>query len=367
MPRVAIITNVIPHYRLAFYQRLEEAGLDYTVFCQDHLPGFNLRLVHNQLENVHLVRSLGSERRVVWQFLPVLRLLAYDVLVFYGNPRVLSTVVWATLLHLLGKRVILWGQAHGAYSDGWSERVRLAWWRLFDSVLVYTDREAEQLRAAGFGRVVGLNNGLDQRAIDREASKWGNGRLAQWQQMQALDGRRVILSCGRLTMDKRFELVAEAVWRLRLQFPDLLWCIIGDGPEREFFEAYNSELAPRIRWLGAVYDEAELAPWFLTARAFIHAGPVGLSLLHAFGYGLPAIIHDVPAGHGPEVAAFRHGVNGLSFRRASMHSLAAVIAAILDKPALREHLGYAARETARERYNVDVMARRFLKEIGHGD
>ena len=102
MPRVAIITNVLPHYRLGFYQRLAEAGLDYTVFCQDHLPGFNLRLVHNQLENVHLVRSLGSERRVVWQFLPVLRLLAYDVLVFYGNPRVLSTVVWATLFKALG-------------------------------------------------------------------------------------------------------------------------------------------------------------------------------------------------------------------------------------------------------------------------
>ena len=39
--------------------------------------------------------------------------------------------------------------------------------------------------------------------------------------------------------------------------------------------------------LGSIYDEIELAPWFLTADAFVYPENIGLSILHAFGYGLP--------------------------------------------------------------------------------
>jgi glycosyltransferase involved in cell wall biosynthesis len=365
--RVAVITNVVPSYRRGFFRRLlKHPEHRIRIFCQSRLPGFNLELIDEELaEHVTLVPFWGSEKGLVWQRLPVRRLWRdFDTYVFYGNPRVLSNVVWATAFRLLGRRVVIQGQGHSAGSSALTERLRLAWWRLFDTILVYTDREARTLAQGGFAdrRVVGLNNGLDQQEIERAKAQWSAERLANWQAEQGLDGRPVLLSVSRLVPEKRFEFVLDALPDLVSAFPDLVWCVVGDGSARAGLECRGRQLGlgEHIRWLGAVYDEQALAPWFLTSWVLVHPTGIGLTLLHAFGYGLPVVVHDNVEHHWPEIAAFEAGVNGLTFAEGDPRAFCAAVSRLLRKRDLRERLGRHALEVARTRYNTDVMAERFL-------
>ena len=63
------------------------------------------------------------------------------------------------------------------------------------------------------------------------------------------------------------------------------------APELPALQSIAEELDVEqyVRWLGSIYDEAQLAPWFLTADAFVYPGAIGLSVLHAMGYGLPVV------------------------------------------------------------------------------
>jgi glycosyltransferase involved in cell wall biosynthesis len=99
--------------------------------------------------------------------------------------------------------------------------------------------------------------------------------------------------------------------------PDLLWCVIGDGPERKALEeqALRLGITWHVRWLGTIIDEAELAPWFLSSQALVHPNGIGLSLLHAFGSGVPVVTQGDAATHGPEFDAFTAGETGFLHER----------------------------------------------------
>ena len=366
--RLAVITNVIPHYRQSFYEALlARQELDVTLYCQAEIPGMNLRTVHAQFaDRVRLVStSVAPRERLGWQHLPWHELLNdYDVLFVYANPRILSNVCFASWAALRGKSVVLWGPARSARAGGLGARLRLLWWRQFRALFVYTDREVEWLRSVGFRRqeVVGMNNGLDQSAIDRAASAWNATSLREWRVRQGLAERPLILSCARLEPKNDFACWLAAMPAVLRAVPDLLWCVIGDGPEADALRAQAAQhgVADHVLWLGSIHEENELAPWFLSAAALVHPSAVGLSLLHAFGYGLPVITHDDPADQMPEYAAFTAGETGMTYRRGDADDLARVTIAYLADPARHGALSAAALRVAREQYNVTVMVDRFV-------
>lgn len=370
--RVAVVTNVLPHYNGPFYQRLiERDDLAVEVFCQASIPGMNLELVHDRFrDHVTIVPAWSLEREQLgWQRLPWSRLLrSFDVLFVTANPHVVSNVVLTIMARLLGRRVVIWGQAHSIGANPVTESLRHFWWRCFDNILVYTDHEARWLKSRGFDRqhVLGMNNGLDQREIDAAGAEWDEPRLTEWREEQGLTGRTQVLSCARLVPKNRFETWLAAMPAVIARFPDLMWCVIGDGGERQALEERSRQLgvAAHVRWLGTIVEQRELAPWFGSSRLLVNPGGIGLTLLHAFGYGLPVVTHGDAARHGPEFAAFVPGETGRLYRWGDVESLADVVCQCLaDEPA-RRRMGERALRVAREEYNVDIMAERFAR-IAH--
>jgi glycosyltransferase involved in cell wall biosynthesis len=243
------------------------------------------------------------------------------------------------------------------------ERLRLAWWRLFSNLLVYTDDEVVYLRERGFSRklLVGMNNGLNQQELEACAAQFPPQRLAEWRRDMGLEDKTILLSCARLVPKNRFDLVVDALPDLLKADPSLVWCVLGDGGERERLDrlARARDVSHAIRWQGALYDEKALAPWFLSSVALVHPGAVGLTLLHAFGYGLPVVTHDDRQQQMPEIAALKDGHNGLLFRSGDVRSLAENLTKLMRTPQLRTTLSEAALHTARKEFNTEVMANRF--------
>jgi glycosyltransferase involved in cell wall biosynthesis len=368
MTTVAVVTNMLPHYRASFYRELFNVdGFEVTVFCQSKLMGTNLKTAHEQFpSHVQLISYHGLAReRFGWQSLPWKSLLTrFDVLFILGNPRIVSNVLLSIAAKLVGRKVVIWGQAHTAGANSVFEMIRLRWWRMFCSVFVYTDAEAESLRRRGFSKhhVVGMNNGLDQDNIERATARWPPSKILAWRSRGGLSDKVILLSCARLEAKNKFDVVLPAIRALRERVPNILWCVIGTGSEAEKLRDQARALAidDSIRWLGEVHEENDLAPWFLSSKYMVHPAGVGLSLLHAYGYGLPIILNEDMSTHMPEVAAFIESQAGITFNLNSAKSLEDALAAAISNDQTRYLRSMRAIGIVRDKYNTKTMVARFL-------
>lgn len=369
--KVAIVTNVIPSYRRDFYDRIfANREVDVTVYCQERIPGMNLATIRGRWENevIYLNAYSMKKERLVWQALPIKKLYSsYDVVIFYGNPRIVSSVIYATLLKLLGRKVVIWGQVHTARANKYTERIRLTWWRMFKYFFVYNDHEIDKLKSKGFSNkiIVAMNNGLDQGEIDRVILNWNTERLDNWRRKAGIHEKVVMLSCARLEEKNRFDMVVRAMPRLISRIPNIVWCVIGDGPEANSLKALAKRVGvdEKIVWCGEIYEEEELAPWFLSSAFYVHPAGIGLSVMHAFGYGLPVIADDNVLNHMPEYFSLKPEVNGVLFRSGDISDLVEKVMSLVGDVTVQEEMKENAFDEARMRCNTSVMANRFFDLI----
>ncbi len=366
--KIAILTNIIPSYREGFYDRVfSRDDLAVHVYCQKRIPGMNLKAIHAKYpNNIHIINFVAaSKERLVWQFLPWKEIYyKYDVVFVDGNPRILNHALLGTLFRFFNKNVVLWTMAHSFRANRLTEALRLKWAQLFNYLFVYTDVEVDYLISRGFNdhTIIGMNNGLDQKSIDSLIELWNQEKLACWRKQLNLDGRTIILSCARLDQKNKFDLLIQALPSIVERFPDMVWCLIGSGEaQAQLASMVNTAgLSDNVRFIGEIYEESHLAPWFLSSEIFVHPGAIGLGLIHAFGYGLPVVTHDSCDHHGPEHAAFKDGLTGRCFRKGDFQHLAGTIIALLNDET-REKMRSYVLSIARENYNVDVMVNRFAE------
>ena len=176
-----------------------------------------------------------------------------------------------------------------------------------------------------------------------------------------------MLFMGRLEPVKQPRLAILALKQLQQSCPDLRLIYIGDGSERGALaaEATRLQLEERVHFLGALYDEVAIAPWAMEARFLIHPASLGLSVFHAFGYGLPVVTSDFEGGHPPEFEALHDSVNGLLFRHGDLDSLVACCRTLIHDPQLRERLSQNALRTvlAPNGRNVPSMVHGLVRAI----
>lgn len=367
--KVAYLTNVIPTYRTDFFKRLlSDPRLSITVFCRADVNGHPVELSEarfsDKVVTVEATNLLGD--RFVFERLPFRSLIwGYETIVSDGNPRHLGFALVSTIAALLGKRVVIWSTLHSRRNRPTSQAVRLGWWRIFPEFLSYTQPDADQLNRKRFGRIArSTNNGLDQGRIDACRAMYSPRDLAAFKAGQSMDGKQVLLSIGR-AVPGRFDMMAETLAVLKSQRRAVVWILLGGGNGmgalREAVARHGVE--DMVCFPGPVYEEAELARWFGISDLFVYTEAIGLSLYHAFGYGLPVVAHANLSLHGPEMGAFEEGATGLTFRAGDARDMAEKITGLLDDPALRATMGTRALEIVRQDYNSEIMYERFVKAM----
>lgn len=368
MKKIAIVTNIIPSYREGFYNKLltnEEAEI--TIYCQKIIPNTKLKTIHDKYpQNVKLVKFIDFfNEKMNIQFLPFLKILNhYDTVFVDGNPRYISHFILANLFKLLKpSKVILWSMIHSYKANSFTENIRLNWTKKFKRVFTYNDKEVEIFREKGYkGICIGMNNGLDQDKIERIIAQWPPGKLEEWQKEHAVYGKKIILSCTRLIQKNELDKFLNHFQEILKIMPDLEWHIIGDGDQRQNLEQIVNEkkLHGNVFFLGEIYEEEKLAPWFLTASLMIHPAAIGLSILHAYGYGLPIITHSDYHFHGPEFSALVEGYNSITYEKDNYQDLVEKVIFCLENSQLSAQLGSNAKKTVQEKFNVNKMVERFL-------
>ncbi len=106
-----------------------------------------------------------------------------------------------------------------------------------------------------------------------------------------LDGHRVALHVGRLSMEKRLDIVLKAMVRLRKEEPDLRLLVAGKGPAYDHYRAMAQRLgvSDRVVFAGFLPDE-DLPKAYATADMLVLASTFetqGLVVLEALASGTP--------------------------------------------------------------------------------
>jgi glycosyltransferase involved in cell wall biosynthesis len=139
---------------------------------------------------------------------------------------------------------------------------------------------------------------LEARGLDGRVAVWGRGvdteRFTPERRSEAVragllgDGRVLLLSVGRLSEEKRLQVLLDAFGRLVKLRPDARLAIVGEGPARA---ALERDAPQGVRFLGELRGDA-LADTYAAANVFCFPSTTetfGQVILEAAASGLPVV------------------------------------------------------------------------------
>jgi glycosyltransferase involved in cell wall biosynthesis len=350
--RVLIVQEILPEYRVPFFERLHtrlaDAGVELTLVHGFASGGRASRRDAGELPGAVTTRNrhLGlvpGMAAAVWQ--PVPRRLLRDadlVVVEQANRHLLNYRILVPYVLRGHPRLVLWGHGADLQATGrrgrTAERVKRAisrrpfWW------LAYTQGSADRVAGNGFPRE---RITVVQNAVDVVRPEGGVDRVP---------GQCVYV--GSLYPNKRVDFLleaAEATARLR---PDFRLVVVGDGEERRLVEQAAAE-HEWIEYRGPGFGEAT-ARVLEESSLLLMPGLVGLAVVDAFGHECPMVTVDLPF-HSPEVEYLENGVNGVCLPAGTApDEYGRAVADLLGDEAGLETLRHGCREAA-GRYTLDAM------------
>jgi glycosyltransferase involved in cell wall biosynthesis len=205
-------------------------------------------------------------------------------------------------------------------------------------VLAPTGAVADALRARGHAHV-----GLWGRGVDTDIYA-PHHRSAELRDRLLGDGSLLLLSVGRLSHEKRIDILLDAFHELREHAPEARLIVVGDGPARATLETaapagttFLGEL--RGARLAQVYASADVFCFPSTTDTF------GQVILEAAASGLPT----VAAAAGGAIELVEHGSTGLLVAPDDPAALTRGLAQLADDLPFRAALGRRALASAAER------------------
>ncbi len=172
------------------------------------------------------------------------------------------------------------------------------------------------------------------------------------------DGSLVVGALGRLSPEKDFGLLIEAVAHARKTLGALQAVVLGDGPQGAVLRAQTASrgLAESIRFLGYRPDATALLPAFDLVAQSSRSEGIPLALLEAMVAGVPVVATRVG---GTEDVVGASGEAGILVPPGHPTALAEAIVRLAVEPALRVVMAHAARERVVRDFSLGHMVRQY--------
>ncbi len=210
-------------------------------------------------------------------------------------------------------------------------------------------------------RIAVLHNGTDP-------TRFSPLDVSDIRRTHGLDGRKVLLTVGRLVPRKGIDTVLRALPGVAREMPDALYVICGEGPDRERLEtlARDLQVADRTRFLGEVAYE-DLPRYYNACDVFVMPSRqvrpfvegFGIVFLEANACGKAV----VGANSGGIPDAVRDGETGLLVEPDNETELAEALLRLLRDPDLATRLGQNGRRRVVEEATWEHTARRLYEHI----
>jgi glycosyltransferase involved in cell wall biosynthesis len=172
----------------------------------------------------------------------------------------------------------------------------------------------------------------------------------------------LLLTLGRLTLEKGHHLAVEALKQLKSQDMNVKLLIVGDGEHLEILEEMirKKGLKSHVFFTGQV-DNTETIKYYNSADIFLMptltVEGLPFVLLEAMSCMKPVIASSI----GGNVAVIEDGKNGLLVDPANVAQIADNIRLLVNDQNFAKKISESARKTILTKFNVDQMVERTLK------
>lgn len=182
--------------------------------------------------------------------------------------------------------------------------------------------------------------------------------------------RTVVLTVGRLHARKGHDLLIDALVKVKERVPNVLYAVVGDGPERDRLAARVADrgLGGHVRFHGEA-EHATVVKAYQQCDLFVlpnrqvgtEIEGFGMVLLEAQACGKPV----VAGTSGGTAETLRPYETGLLVDCTSVGALSAAVTLLLTTPAVRAKMGEAAREWVLRQFDWQSQADRFGRLVSH--
>lgn len=347
-PRVAIIYHYVAHYRKSIFDTLcTNCEIDYFIAADESSNISSLPILNSTKESCGSaiserwlkIRNLWITKDIVWQkgVISIALSRKFDCLILLGNMYFLSTWVATILARAKGKKVIYWTHGIRRKEYGLKGALRKLFYKMADDLLLYGNRAKILLSNGGISaeKMHVIYNSLEfcmQNIIFESINK--NDKNEKRKLLGLTPDEKVIIAIGRITRDKKFSILIDALEILIKKMSiDCKLIVIGDGPESMTLKRkiLLKELNDKVIMYGACYEENEIALLISLSNVCVVPGDIGLSAIHSLTYGTPVITHNNFDSHKPEFEAISEGLNGAFYQHGNTEDLCQKIATWIQK------------------------------------
>lgn len=170
---------------------------------------------------------------------------------------------------------------------------------------------------------------------------------------QRFPDKLLVIQAAKMHAHKGYDQTIAAARLLEKIYPQLQFCLLGDGPEKATLEAQ----AQGMTNLSFEGQQSEMGNWFEAADILVHPAyseGLGSVLLEASLAGLPIIA--ARAGGIPDIITHEH--NGLLIAPGQTGELINALQALADNPDLRLRFGEAAKVRVQD-FAIEKTATRY--------
>lgn len=361
--------STIPHYRIDFYNKLNELKpdnwefevvYDTTELEENRFFSEEIDLDSFRFPVIETKTYTGSILGYEVTYQDYLKNLHnYDAVVvehaFNNVSYPLSFVV-----KLMGKRYALWG--HGKHSSvinptgikWFTEKLKLKQVKLSDLYFAYTESVEQYLVDKGISKekIFTLNNTID---INKQRKYYENylPQREKFRKEIGVDGKRVLLFVGRINENKKISVIKEAFIELLKKSNDYYLLVIGNGDKSAFSEIPDENCSLN----NAITDPDLLAPYYVASDLFMFPGLVGLGPLQAMCYNLPVVTIDSNK-HMPEYAYLNEKNSFILPVESTPKDFALQINKIMKNNLRKDHIWKSI-----DHLTIDNMAKKFIQGI----
>ncbi|MEG3658574.1 glycosyltransferase [Arenibacter palladensis] len=250
-----------------------------------------------------------------------------DGIIVHSNPYWISIIIASVIFRLKRIKVLNW--AHGLLNDQDNIHNRLYYYFFkifFDGLLLYSNQSKKNLVKMGYNekRANVIYNSLDyDKQIQLRGSLGEDERRKIRAQMFIYPDYYQLLFIGRLTSQKKLDLLVNTVKNLKDENIYVNLLFVGEGTEKELLmnQIEKLKVEKQVHFYGASYNEDNNYKLIASSDICVAPGEIGLTAMHSLVYGVPVISHSEANKQMPEFEAIQPGLNGALFENGNTYDL----------------------------------------------
>lgn len=342
--------KLMPYYRIGVFSELskETEGLKFYFFGDNKQQGGikQIPLDHSKKQHPFFIRWVKTKNyfhiteRLLWQTGIIEQIFKkkFEVFVFEGAIMHYPVWLYAFLCKIVGKKVLFWTHGNRGTDKGFKKILRkILFMFLGDGLLLYGNFQRENMIRDGYNpnKLHVIYNSLQSSVQLKIAKKFKKSNITSKKKSLFNNFNNfTMIFVGRLVKEKQIFKILELQSDLQSKYNISTNVIfIGDGSERENLEKYVSlnELKNQVYFTGPLYEERDIAPFFLMSNLMISPGNVGLNCMHSLAYGVPVLTHNNFKFQNPEVEAIIDNKTGFLFEYNNYSSMLKKLVEIIKK------------------------------------